>query len=105
MKRKWKQKRLAAAAAMVIVVFSAIPAVPAMAAGSYETQVPSEIQLGAVDIMLTETETDESRKEIGATHGRLVTRERPWKILCGLQIGLMMCGPGSRLVTTRKAVS
>ena len=52
MKRKWKQKRLAAAAAMVIVVFSAIPAVPAMAAGSYETQVPSEIQLGAVDIML-----------------------------------------------------
>ena len=73
MKRKWKQKRLAAAAAMVIVVFSAIPAVPAMAAGSYETQVPSEIQLGAVDIMLTETETDESRKEIGATHGRLVT--------------------------------
>ena len=43
MKRKWKQKRLAAAAAMVIVVFSAIPAVPAMAAGSYETQVPSEI--------------------------------------------------------------
>ena len=66
MKRKWKQKRLAAAAAMVIVVFSAIPAVPAMAAGSYETQVPSEIQLGAVDIMLTETETEESRKEIGA---------------------------------------
>lgn len=53
--------------------FSSVPAVPAQAAGSYETQVTSEVQLGAVNIMLTETETDESGKEVGATHGRLVT--------------------------------
>lgn len=72
MRRKWKQKKLAVAA-MMIFAFSSVPAVPAQAAGSYETQVTSEVQLGAVDIMLTETETDESGKEVGATHGRLVT--------------------------------
>lgn len=72
MRRKWKQKKLAVAA-MMIFAFSSVPAVPAQAAGSYETQVTSEVQLGAVNIMLTETETDESGKEVGATHGRLVT--------------------------------
>ena len=74
MRKKWKQKKKRlATAAMIIFAFSTIPAVPVLAAGSYETQVTSEVQLGAVDIMLTETETDESGKEIGAIHGKLVT--------------------------------
>ena len=63
MRRKWKQKKLAVAA-MMIFAFSSVPAVPAQAAGSYETQVTSEVQLGAVNIMLTETETDESGQEV-----------------------------------------
>ena len=61
MRRKWKQKKLAVAA-MMIFAFSSVPAVPAQAAGSYETQVTSEVQLGAVNIMLTETQMNPEKR-------------------------------------------